>query len=68
MDIDLDYFNLMDNPAQKLVKLLAWADCPVSFMVENHHEALRRWVSYIDSGRYLDVSVHTVYLGLKSPA
>ena len=50
LDIDLDYFNLMDNPAQRLAQLLAWADCPVSFVVEKHHEALRRWRSCVKKG------------------
>ena len=50
LDIDLDYFNLIDNPVQRLVELLAWADCPVSFVVENHHESLRWWKNYVKKG------------------
>ena len=44
LDIDLDYFNLMDNPVQPLSQLLAWAASPVAFVVENHHQAVRRWM------------------------
>ena len=51
LDIDLDYFNLTENPVQRLAQLLAWADCPVSFVIENHHESLRRWKNYIKRGR-----------------
>jgi len=51
LDIDFDYFNLMDNPVQHLEQLLAWADCPVSFVAESHHEVLRWWRSCIKKGR-----------------
>jgi hypothetical protein len=50
LDIDLDYFNLVDNPVQRLEQLVDWADCPVSFVVENHHEALHRWRSCVKKG------------------
>ena len=43
LDIDLDYFNLMDKPAERLERLLKWADCPISFIIRSHHVALRRW-------------------------
>ena len=45
LDIDLDYFNLVDNPVQRLERLLKGAECPVSFIIRSHHEALRRWKS-----------------------
>ena len=51
LDIDLDYFNLMDDPVQRLSQLLAWAACPVRFVVENHHQAYRRWMDCIENGR-----------------
>ena len=51
LDIDLDYFNLTENPVQRLAKLLSWAECPVSFLVDNHHESLRRWKTYVKKGR-----------------
>jgi hypothetical protein len=51
LDIDLDYFNLMDNPVQRLSQLLAWAACPVTFVVENHHQAFRRWMDCVENGR-----------------
>jgi len=47
LDIDLDYFNLVEKPAERLSQMLKWANCPVSFVVENHHESLRRWKSYV---------------------
>ena len=50
LDIDLDYFNLTDNPVQRLSQLLAWAACPVSFVVENHHQAFCRWMDWVDDG------------------
>lgn len=40
----------MSAPAKRLVELLAWADCPVSFVVENHHESLSRWISDVRKG------------------
>ena len=51
LDIDLDYFDQMDDPVQRLSQLLAWAACPVAFVVENHHEAFRRWMDCVDNGR-----------------
>jgi len=54
LDIDFDYFNLMDNPVQRLEQLLVWADCPVSFVAESHHEVLRWWRSCIKKGRLRD--------------
>lgn len=48
LDIDLDYFNLVDNPAQRLSQLLTWAARPVSFVVESHHHAFRRWTRSIE--------------------
>jgi hypothetical protein len=50
LDIDFDYFNLVDNPVQRLEQLLAWADCPISFIAENHHEVLRWWRSCLKKG------------------
>ena len=43
LDIDLDYFNLMHNPALHLKQLLDWAGCPVSMIVERHNHAFSRW-------------------------
>ena len=43
LDIDLDYFNLITNPHRRLEKLLAWADCPVTVVVENHNEVIKKW-------------------------
>ena len=43
LDIDLDYFNLIKEPVQRLNKLLNWANCPVAFIVEKHHKSFARW-------------------------
>jgi len=51
LDIDFDYFNLMDNPVQSLEQLLVWADRPVSFVAENHHEVLLWWRHCLKKGR-----------------
>ncbi len=48
--IDLDYFNLIENPVQKFAQLLAWADSPISFVVQKHHESLRLWRNYVKKG------------------
>jgi hypothetical protein len=54
LDIDLDYFNLMDNPGWRFKRLLAWADCHVSFVVEKHHNVLPLWKDCIKKGRIND--------------
>lgn len=44
LDIDLDYYyNLIPDPAHRLMQLLTWADCPVSIVVERHNHAFARW-------------------------
>ena len=43
LDIDLDYFNLMPYAAKRLDKLLKWAACPVSKVVERHNHAFAYW-------------------------
>jgi len=50
LDIDLDYFGLVKEPAQRLRKLLSWAGCPVSVVVDKHHQALREWRRLIARG------------------
>ena len=50
LDIDLDYSNLADDPAQELQELLSWADRPVDMVVENHHHVLRRWTGRVRRG------------------
>ena len=50
LDIDLDYFNLMENPGRRLSQLLEWAACPVSFVVERHHRAFRQWNRSVAQG------------------
>ena len=43
LDIDLDYFNALADPARRLEELLDWAGCPVSVVVERHNHAFARW-------------------------
>lgn len=43
LDIDLDYFNQMAEPALRLEQLLDWAGFPVSVVVERHNQAFARW-------------------------
>jgi hypothetical protein len=50
LDIDLDYFNLSENPEQQLYELLDWGCCPVVFVVEKHHKAYCRWKNLIKKG------------------
>ena len=54
LDIDLDYFGLVKEPARSLWRLLSWAGCPVSVVVDAHHHALREWRRLI-AGRGLAV-------------
>ena len=50
LDIDLDYFNLIENPEQKLLELLNWGDCQIAFVVEKHHKAYSRWKDRVKRG------------------
>jgi hypothetical protein len=43
LDIDLDYFGLVEQPIAELERLLTWAGRSVDFVVEQHHEAYTRW-------------------------
>jgi hypothetical protein len=43
LDIDLDYFNFVENPTAVLEDLLLWAGRPVDFIVEQHSHVLQRW-------------------------
>ena len=47
LDIDLDYFNQINDPHRRLEKLLTWAGCPVMVVVENHNEVLKKWKGII---------------------
>jgi len=53
LDIDLDYFNLVSDPIQALSEILAWANRPVDVLVDNHADAMRRWLKLVASGRLL---------------
>jgi len=43
LDIDLDYFNQIDSPVERLRELLHWGSRPVSVVVQKHHHAFRKW-------------------------
>ena len=43
LDIDLDYFNEIENPNNVLHDILCWAGRPADFIVEKHSHALPRW-------------------------
>ena len=50
LDIDLDYFSIIDNPIEHLHDLLKWARRPVDFIVEKHHMVLKRWKGSVRKG------------------
>lgn len=50
LDIDLDYFGLFERPVAELERLLAWAQRPVAFVVQHHHEAYPRWKQMVAAG------------------
>lgn len=50
LDIDLDYFNLVETPVQRLHTLLLWAERPVTLVVDRHHDALRTWRGLVKKG------------------
>jgi hypothetical protein len=43
LDIDMDYFNLLDDPLDRLNELLDWAKRPVDKVVDHHHKSLEYW-------------------------
>ena len=49
LDIDLDYFNLIENPAQRLHDIIALVERPVDFYVEKHHSVLKKWKTIIEN-------------------
>lgn len=61
LDIDLDYFTLMKDPVKSLEDLLAWAKCPVSFVVDKHHKALGRWIKLV-SNRTMGEPEHVLHV------
>jgi len=47
LDIDLDYFQFVDAPLDRLNEILRWANRPVDRLVEHHQESLEYWVDAI---------------------
>jgi hypothetical protein len=58
LDVDLDFFNLVQNPVRGLVTLLTWAGRPVDFIVHKHHEVLPLWASSIG----MDCPTHILHV------
>ncbi len=56
LDIDLDYFNLCQNPEQQFYELLNWGCCPIAFVVEKHHTAYSRWKDRVKRGTLTEPS------------
>jgi len=50
LDIDLDYFNLIENPEQRLKELLDWGNRRIAFVVEKHHKTYSRWKDRVKRG------------------
>ena len=50
LDIDLDYFNLIENPEQRLKEILDWGNHRITFVVEKHHKAYSRWKDRVKRG------------------
>ena len=50
LDIDLDYFNLIENPEKRLRQLLDWSNRRIAFIVEKHHKAFSRWKDRVKRG------------------
>jgi len=50
LDIDLDYFNLIENPEKRFRKLLDWGNQRIAFIVEKHHKAFSRWKDRVKRG------------------
>ncbi|MEA3358939.1 MAG: hypothetical protein U9R17_05980 [Thermodesulfobacteriota bacterium] len=50
LDIDLDYFNLIDNPEKRFRELLDWGNQRIAFIVEKHHKAFSRWKDRVKRG------------------
>lgn len=73
LDIDLDYFGLLDDPAGELDRLVRWAGRPVDAVVERHHHAFRAWRhavkrGILDEPRFiLHVDEHHDMLGESPP-
>jgi len=61
LDIDLDYFNTIEDPIQQLNNLLTWANCPVDFIVEEHYVVLKHWQEHIEK-RNLTSPTHILHV------
>ncbi|MHC4177100.1 MAG: hypothetical protein ACYSWU_06320 [Planctomycetota bacterium] len=50
LDIDLDYFRLVEDPLRRFEKLLKWGEAPIAIIVEKHHKAFTRWEDRVKRG------------------
>jgi hypothetical protein len=51
LDIDLDHFNFMDDPAGELEQILSWARRPVDNITDRHNHALSHWRKRVREGK-----------------
>ena len=56
LDIDLDYFNLIENPEQQFYELLNLGSCSIAFVVEKHHKTFSRWKGRVKRGTLTEPS------------
>lgn len=61
LDIDLDYFGLVDEPVRQFRRLLMWAGRAVDLVVDQHHHALRKWRADVRWGR-LTAPTHILHV------
>lgn len=47
LDIDLDYFAILDDPLGRLDRLLTWANQPIDCLVDHHHKSFDYWVRVV---------------------
>jgi len=50
LDVDLDFFGLLDDPVGELDRLIRWGGRPVDVVVERHHYAFRAWRQAVKEG------------------
>ena len=74
LDIDLDYFGLVEQPIAELEKLLMWAGRPADVIVQHHHEAYARWKGMVRArilqapGLIIHVDEHHDMMSERPPA
>jgi hypothetical protein len=73
LDIDLDYFDLLPKPLERLNEMLTWSGRPVDAIVQHHHQAFEHWIEAVRVRRIaapdliLHVDAHHDMLGDRRP-